>query len=154
MKIRLPRLLPTLEVLKAVLVFIMLIMFINFNAQVAHQTDNTQKLAESTNRVVKNQGDILKAIKQVTEDTKITANEQTSIIICMLQVPIEQRTTDLQTECRKQVVKTAPASKTTASTSTPTPVAPQATPKTVTPVKTKKTPKGLSQLVDKIKELL
>ena len=96
------RLLPTLEVVKFILIFIMLLMFINFNSQIAKQTDSTNGLAKSTNQVVKGQSDILTAIKQVTEDTRITANQQTAIIICMLQVPIEARSTDLQAQCRKQ----------------------------------------------------
>ena len=82
--------------------FALVLMFINFNTQIVKQTESTNKLAESTNKVVKGQGDILKAIKQVTEDTRITANQQTAIIICMLQVPIEARSTDLQAQCRKQ----------------------------------------------------
>lgn len=94
--------LQVLEAIKYFILFVLVLMFINFNTQIVKQTENTNKLAESTNQVVKGQGDILKAIKQVTEDTRITANQQTAIIICMLQVPIDARSTDLQAECRKQ----------------------------------------------------
>lgn len=96
------RLLPFLEAVKYIFMFVLVLMFINFNTQIVKQTENTNKLAKSTNQVVKGQGDILKAIKQVTEDTRITASQQTSIIICMLQVPIAERSTDLQAQCRKE----------------------------------------------------
>ena len=96
------RLLPFLEAVKYIFMFVLVLMFINFNTQIVKQTESTNKLAESTNTVVKGQGDILKAIKQVTEDTRITASQQTSIIICMLQVPIAERSTDLQAQCRKE----------------------------------------------------
>lgn len=98
------RLLTALELIKYLLLFVMLILFINFNSRIAKQTESTNELAGSTNRVVKGQEDILKAIRQVTEDTRITADQQTAIIICMLQVPIESRTTDLQAKCRSQYV--------------------------------------------------
>lgn len=61
--------------------------------------DNTM----NTNRVVKGQTDILNAIKQLASDNKTDSNEKTNIIICMLQVPVAMRTTDLQEQCRKQV---------------------------------------------------
>jgi hypothetical protein len=96
------KILPLLEAIKYILLFVLILMFINFNTQIVKQTENTNKLAKSTNQVVKGQGDILKAIKQVTEDTRITASQQTSIIICMLQVPIAERSTDLQAQCRKE----------------------------------------------------
>lgn len=101
------KILSILEVVKFVLVFVLLLMFINFNAQIAKQTEKTNELAASTNDVVKGQADILQAIRQVTEDTRITASQQTAIIICMLQVPIEQRTKDLQSQCRSRAVDEA-----------------------------------------------
>lgn len=96
-----------LEVVKFLLILVLVFMFMSFNRQVAQQTADTKAIAEGTNRVVKSQGDILNAIKQVTDDTKITAAEQTTIIICMLQVPIGQRTTDLQSQCRDQATSSA-----------------------------------------------
>lgn len=92
-----------LNVVKFILVLLLFLMFINFNKQIARQQENLASLAESTNSVVKSQGDILTAIQQVTSDTRTTAQEQTAIIICMLQVPIQERTTDLQKQCRKTV---------------------------------------------------
>lgn len=99
-----PRLLPALNVLKFLLVVLMVILFINFNAKIAHEQSQTQAIAQSTNRVVNGQRDILNAIKQVTDDTHTTAAQQTAIIICMLQVPVDQRTTNLQEQCRTSVV--------------------------------------------------
>lgn len=71
--------------------FILVLMFINFNI----------KFAE----IVKGQNDILEAIKLQTIDNKLTSEEKTSIIICMLQVPINQRTTDVLSNCRKQAAE-------------------------------------------------
>lgn len=93
-----------LDVVKFALILLLALMFINFNSKAAKQAEDTAKIAQSTNDVVRTQGDILEAIKQVTDDTRITAVEQTSIIICMLQVPIERRTTDLQSQCRNLAV--------------------------------------------------
>lgn len=96
------KIIPILEVVKFLLILVLLLMFISFNRQSAEQAADTKTIAASTNKVVKGQGDILAAIKAVTDDTRITAVQQTAIIICMLQVPIESRTTDLQTQCRDQ----------------------------------------------------
>lgn len=91
-----------LDVIKFVLILVLLTMFVNFNQRIAQQSSDTKAIAQGTNNIVKSQGDILNAIKQVTDDTRMTAAQQTAIIICMLQVPITQRTTDLQTQCRDQ----------------------------------------------------
>lgn len=90
-----------LDVIKFVLILVLVLMFIQFNSTAVRQAEETKKIAGSTNDIVKSQEDILTAIKQVTEDTRVTAQEQTSIIICMLQVPIGERSTDLQAKCRK-----------------------------------------------------
>lgn len=58
---------------------------------------------EATRNLVARQDDILRAIAKSTEDGNATAKQQTAIIICMLQVPISQRSTDLLNNCRKQV---------------------------------------------------
>lgn len=67
---------------------------------------NTAELVNNTNQLIKSQGEVLDAIKGVTNDTKITAEQQTTIIICMLQVPVSQRTTNLQQECRDSALVT------------------------------------------------
>lgn len=78
-------------------VLILVIMFINFNSQLAAQTQNTRE-------VVKSQNEILEAIKQQAIDNKLTSEEKTSIIICMLQVSIEERTTDVLNNCRDEAL--------------------------------------------------
>lgn len=84
-----------LEMAKAVGMLVLVIMFINFNTKVAEQTKNTRD-------IVKSQNTILEAIKQQAIDNKLTSEQKTSIIICMLQVPISQRTTDILNNCRSQ----------------------------------------------------
>lgn len=100
LRVKSSHLFATLDIIKFILVVIFVITFISFNARVAKQAADTKAIAASTAGVVKGQADILKAIKAVTDDTHTTAAQQTAIIICMLQVPIEQRTTDLQAKCR------------------------------------------------------
>jgi hypothetical protein len=77
---------------------------------IAYQGADTRKLAvttsqlsASTNQIVKSQTEILNAIKKVTDDTRLTAEQQTTIIICMLQVPQQLRTTDVERSCRKSI---------------------------------------------------
>lgn len=84
-----------LEIAKAMGLLVLVIMFINFNTKVAEQTKNTRD-------IVKSQNQILEAIKQQAIDNKLTSEQKTSIIICMLQVPISQRTTDILNNCRSQ----------------------------------------------------
>ena len=58
-------------------VFILVIMFIRFNSIVA---DN----AADTKHIVQSQNEILNAIKRQAVDNKISSEEKTAIIICML----------------------------------------------------------------------
>jgi len=81
---------------------------------------NTQDIKTLLTR----QSTILDAIKQVTTDNNITAKQQTDIIICMLQVPVEERTTDTVTGCRSKVTTstyTPPDTSVPAPTPTPLP---------------------------------
>lgn len=66
----------------------LVLMFVNFNVKFAN--------------IVRSQNDILEAIKRQTVDNKLTSEEKTSTIICMLQVPISERTTNVLNSCRKQ----------------------------------------------------
>lgn len=75
-------------------VVVMLVMFINLNSAVAKNT-------ASTNHIVKSQAEILDAIKKLAVDTKLNNEQKTTTIICMLQVPIEKRTTDVLKSCRE-----------------------------------------------------
>ena len=78
-------------------VFILVIMFIRFNSIVA---DN----AADTKHIVQSQNEILNAIKRQAVDNKISSEEKTAIIICMLQVNISERTTDVLNNCRKNAL--------------------------------------------------
>lgn len=94
---------------KAVIVVLILLFIFFAQGNVKFEKENQQLLkstnqtTQNTNNIVKGQTDILNAIKKLANDTKLDSNEKTNIIICMLQVPVAQRTTDLQEKCRKQV---------------------------------------------------
>lgn len=133
-------------------VFVLIIMFIRFNSIVAEN-------AADTKRIVQSQSEILTAIKTQAVDNKVSSEEKTAIIICMLQVDIDQRTTDLLTKCRKNAQSggngiTAPPSKTAApQTQTQQSVAPQ----TKTPGKANPPAQSksiLNSTTDRIKGLL
>ncbi len=97
-----------LNVAIAAFTFVLLMMFINFNKQVAENTKAARETTMNTNKIVKNQDETLKAIKQLAADTKITAEQKTNIIICMLKVPVELRTTDTLKSCRSQAESAPP----------------------------------------------
>jgi hypothetical protein len=104
-KIKLATMFSVLDIAKFILLMVLLTMFVNFNARAAQQAEETKSIAASTNRVVKSQEDILQAIKQVTDDTRITAREQTAIIICMLQVETRERSDALLAACRQDAAE-------------------------------------------------
>lgn len=79
-------------------VFILLILFVSYNARIAS--------------VVKGQQQLLIAIKKTTTDNNLTTAQQSNLIICMLHVPVEQRSENVEKNCRKQ----AATSSTTATT--------------------------------------
>lgn len=93
------RIIKLLSVVKEVVIYlgipILIMMAINANTQAIQQ-------GKTTNQLIKGQNQILSSIKAVTKDTNLTAAQQTKIIICMLQVPVAQRTTDTETNCRTQ----------------------------------------------------
>lgn len=82
---------------------ILLLMFMHFNIEVAKQT-------KATNSIVASQTKILNAIRAATDDNKLTAEQKSNLIICMLQVPVEQRSDDVLQGCRKQAETTLVAS--------------------------------------------
>lgn len=89
---------------------------------------STNATTQNTNDIVHGQTDILNAIKKLANDTKLDSNEKTNIIICMLQVPIAERTADLQEKCRisvehqlsNQTTSTNPGGAQSKSTAVPT----------------------------------
>ncbi len=110
-----------LDMAKAVGLPILVIMFINFNTKVAEQTKNTRD-------IVKSQNQILEAIKQQAIDNKLTSEQKTNIIICMLQVPVNERTPDVLVNCRKNAEGTpTPLTSHQNSPSTPVPLTQQQT---------------------------
>lgn len=64
---------------------------------------DTNTAVTNTETIVAKQDETLQAIKQTAIDNKLLSDEKTNIIICMLQVPVAERTTDTVTNCRKQV---------------------------------------------------
>lgn len=87
---------PILSVLTSVFVGLILVLLLN-------QMQASRQIAENTNNIVHSQSQILSAIRDLATDTKLTAEKKTNIIICMLQVPQPERTTDTITGCRAQV---------------------------------------------------
>lgn len=61
--------------------------------------------AQTTQTIVSKQDKTLAAIKQLAIDNRLLSDQKTNIIICMLQVPVNDRTTDIVTSCRKQVIE-------------------------------------------------
>ena len=65
--------------------------------------EDTGAAVENTETIVAKQDETLQAIKDTATDNKLLSDEKTNIIICMLQVPVSERTTDTVTNCKKQV---------------------------------------------------
>jgi hypothetical protein len=98
-----------LDVVKFLGILILVLMFIRFSVTVADNTRTAKENTATTQRIVKSQGDILEAIKQLALDGKVTSEQKTNIIICMLLVPVENRSTDVVTGCRNQVETGTPS---------------------------------------------
>ncbi len=88
--------------------YIIILMGVFLLIQGYQNSKDTKAIAENTNSIVNGQDDILRAIAKGTNQGNITAQQQTSIIICMLQVPIAERTTNLLEKCRKDVEQKNP----------------------------------------------
>jgi hypothetical protein len=82
-----------------------LVFFLGLNqlSETRRVATSTANLTKTTNQLIKSQNDILTAIQRVSTDTKLTAQQQTAIIICMLQVPQRERTPDIQQNCTTSV---------------------------------------------------
>lgn len=96
----LKRLVVIKEAVLTVGVTALLFMAIHYNTELGKQTVTTKEIVQS-------QSNILNAIRQVTSDTNVTAQQQTAIIICMLQVPLQNRTTDVLKDCRAASVSSS-----------------------------------------------
>lgn len=125
MRVNIKHVQTTFNFLIAVGVFILIIMFINFNSIVADNAKDTKDISANTNKTVKSQGDILDAIQKLAIDNKTTSDQKTDIIICMLQVPVSQRTTDTVNQCKQQVEQGGGQSSREKSSGTSTSTSPQ-----------------------------
>jgi hypothetical protein len=143
-----------LDVFKFIGIVALVLMFIHFNAVVADNARSTKAEATSTNQIVRSQGEILDAIKQLAIDNRVNSDEKTNIIICMLRVPVSQRTTDVLNNCRVQQVP----SMTTPNTPTSSSSSPSSTPATsssqTTPSTQDATPSHPQTLLKSLKDLL
>lgn len=83
-----------------ILIFLMLMFF--GAAILGFQSDN-RALLQDTKSIVSKQDLTLSAIEALARDTKIESKQKTDIIICMLQVPVGERTTETVANCRKSV---------------------------------------------------
>lgn len=91
-------------------------MLIFFGAAIiGFQQDNRRILKDTANAVkntetiVSKQDETLIAIKQLALDSKLTSKQLGDTIICMLLVPVGQRTTQTQDNCRTQAQQLTPA---------------------------------------------
>lgn len=103
------RILRILSAIKEVVVYLGIPVLIVMAMNINHQAVATGR---STNEIVKKQTQTLSAIEQTARDAKLTAEQQTTIIICMLQVPIADRTTDVQQRCRREALEQTSVSET------------------------------------------
>jgi hypothetical protein len=86
-----------------VMLFLLLVQSYFNSKQAAETTKQTKQTSQTTAALIKSQQKILDAIKESTENNQQISEHQANIIICMLQVPVAQRTTDLQQQCRAEV---------------------------------------------------
>lgn len=68
---------------------------------IGFQRDN-QKLLLNQSVTIDKQNQTLEAIKALSVDNKLTSKQLGDTIICMLLVPVSQRTPDTQAQCREQ----------------------------------------------------
>lgn len=105
-----------------VMIFIMLIFFgaaiLGFQKDNNRLLEDTRATVRNTEVIVEKQDETLDAIRQLSLDNKLTSKQLGDTIICMLLVPVNQRTTQTQEECREQAVSQTPASNETGSTPT------------------------------------
>lgn len=120
-----------------ILIFLMLIFFgaaiIGFMKDNQRLLQDTKHITEDTQTIVSKQDETLVAIKDLSLDNKLTSKQLGDTIICMLLVPVNQRTTETQDQCRQGAITRTPPSTANGSTTSqpvqPTPVgSPQPTP--------------------------
>jgi hypothetical protein len=106
------------------IVLVLVFLFIYFAiGNVQFQKDNrqlieaTKRSANNTEKIVTKQDETLQAIKDLATDNKLTAQQLGDTIICMLQVPVSQRTPNTKEDCQKKAVSVSqPSSETNSGT--------------------------------------
>lgn len=130
---------------------------INASTDARRAAISAEQAAKDAKLTVAKQDLTLDAIKTLSLDNRITSKQLGNTIICMLQVPIAQRTTDLAEQCRMQAVDESgnPTNQTP-----PNGVAPSTQPNTPTTengqteTKPAAQPNVIQRLLDKIKSIL
>lgn len=119
-------------IVKEAMPIMILGMLIFFGAAIVDFQGDNQRLLEGINSTVKNtevivekQDETLDAIRQLSLDNKLTSKQLGDTIICMLLIPVNQRTTNTQEVCREQAVNQTPASNEAGSTTAQPVTAPQ-----------------------------
>lgn len=89
--------------------FLIAILIIGMISELNHysaQSKSNHQLLELQNQSISQQNEILVQLQKSTKDLKADNAVNLQIIICMLQVPLAQRTTDLANQCRTTVEQT------------------------------------------------
>lgn len=79
--------------------------------------NDTSVAVKNTEVIVSKQDETLDAIKNLAIDNRLSSDQKTNIIICMLQVPVSQRTTDTEQDCRSRAQASTPAPQNSLTTS-------------------------------------
>lgn len=127
------------------------IAIVNFQRDNLQILRDTRSAVENTETIVSKQDETLEAIKKTATDNKLLSDEKTNIIICMLQVPVELRTTNTVEDCEKQSVEQAPQPAEVAPGTQEQPSTPQAQQRPQTPPsEPQETPKDEGLIPDSI----
>lgn len=105
-KLRIHRFYIFLREAMPIMIFIMLIFFgaaiIRFQRDNQYIIRDTQATVKNTETIVVKQDETLEAIARLAADNKVSGDQLREILLCMLIVPIEQRTYDVANRCREQ----------------------------------------------------
>lgn len=141
--------------------YLLMVVIIVFGfATLGFQKDNrkllqdTKHISEDTQAIVAKQDQTLVAIKDLSLDNKLTSKQLGDTIICMLLVPVGQRTTQTQDNCRQEAINRTPASDTAGSTEEQPVVNPQPAKETPAPTPQPQPDKPLTRrLLDNLHEV-
>lgn len=85
--------------------YVLLVAIVVFGLAIINFQKDNQRLLENQQVTIEKQNQTLEAIKQLSVDNKLTSKQLGDTIICMLQVPITQRTPDIKENCIKQATQ-------------------------------------------------